>query len=109
LLFPELDRGSVNPNFRFLLNQSKKACGITRAGLSTTQIRHTAFRLLLEEDPQLHSVAGLSSVSAAGNTSIDQLRKTYLDPIQSAANAADIRSRLKPADWSMVKRVGDLS
>ena len=107
LLFPELDRGSVNPNFRFLLKESKKACSITRAGLSTTQVRHTAFRLLLEEDPQLHSVAGLREVAAAGNTSVDQLRETYLDPIQSAANAAEIRSRLKPAEWSMVKRVGD--
>lgn len=107
LLFPELDRGSVNPNFRFLLKESKKACSITRAGLSTTQVRHTAFRLLLEEDPQLHSVAGLREVAAAGNTSVDQLRETYLDPIQSAANAAEIRSRLKPAEWSMVKRVVD--
>ena len=107
LLFPELDRGSVLQNFRFLLKKSQEACGITRAGLSTMQIRHTAFRLLLEEDPDLHSVAGLNEVAAAGNTSADQLRETYLNPIQSAANAANIRSRLKPAEWSMVKRVGD--
>ena len=105
LLFPELDRNSVLQNFRFLLSKAKESCGITREGLSTTQVRHTAFRLLLEEDPQLHSVVGLNEVAAAGNTSAEQLRETYLNPIQSAANAANIRSRLKPADWSLVRRV----
>ena len=49
---------TASSRIRFLLSKAKESCGVAREGLSTTQVRHTAFRLLLEEDPQLHSVVG---------------------------------------------------
>ena len=92
VLFPEIDRNSVLQTFRFLLSKAKGSCGVTREGLSTTQARHKAFLLLLEEDPDLHSVASLNEVTATGKTSTEQLRETCLNQIQSASNADIIKS-----------------
>jgi len=106
ILFPDIRRGSVLPNFRFLLDKAKVHCGITRTGLSTTQIRHTAFRLICEEDYDYYShPSGLSLLAHSGNTSTEMLRKTYLDPIRQTISAGKARSRLKEESWSLVKRV----
>ena len=104
--FPEINRESVLPNCRHLLNKVKEQCGITREGLTTTQIRHTAFRLICEEDFDHYSnPIHLVHLAYSGNTSTDMLRKTYLDPIRQSRSAAKSRSRLPEQSWSLVKRV----
>ena len=106
ILFPGIRRGSVLPNFRHLLDKMKTYCGITRDGLSTTQIRHTAFRLICEEDYEYYSTpSGLSLLAICGNTSTEMLRKTYLDPIRNDRSAGAARSRLPEQTWSLVKRI----
>ena len=96
------------PDIRELLNHAKKAVNppITRKGLEPKQVRHTAFRLLVEDDFEHYSTPeGLTELAYQGNTSTDELRSKYLEPVRRERNMASGRKRLKPATWSMVKRV----
>ena len=70
------------------------------------QVRHTAFRLIVEEDPRYYQTPeGLAELARCGNTSTQELREKYLEPVLAAQNLAASRERLPEADWSMVKRI----
>ena len=56
-----------------------------------TTIRHTAFRLTLEEFPELGQVPKINSFAANGHTSEAMLRKNYLNYIQSESVASEAR------------------
>jgi len=102
-------RSSVLTDIRHLFKHLKAVVEppITRSGVEPTQIRHTAFRLIVEEDFEFYSKAeGLAFLARCGNTSTDEIRTKYLEPVRNSRNAADGRKRLKPATWSNVKRVG---
>ena len=56
-----------------------------------TTIRHTAFRLTLEEFPELGQVPKINSFAANGHTSEAMLRRNYLNYIQSESVASEAR------------------
>ena len=117
LVFPQKERpggdpvrSSVLPDIRHLFKHLKAVVQppITRSGVEPKQTRHTAFRLLVEEDFEFYSTPeGLADLAYQGNTSTDELRSKYLEPVRRERNAAKGRKRLKPATWSNIKRVGD--
>ena len=117
LVFPQKERpdgdpvrSSVLPDIRHLFKHLKAVVlpPITRTGLEPKQTRHTAFRLLVEEDFEHYSTpGGLTELAYQGNTSTDELRSKYLEPVRRERNVASGRKRLKPATWSNIKRVGN--
>jgi hypothetical protein len=70
-----------------------------------TNIRHTAFRLTLEEVPELGSPPGIYAFAQNGMTSAEMLQRTYLRFIEEEATAKNARAKIKPGNWSMMKRV----
>ena len=101
-------RSSVGRDIRDLFNHAKSQVQppITRPRLSPMQVRHTAFRLIVEEDPRYYQTPeGLAELARCGNTSTQELREKYLEPVLAAQNLAASRERLPEADWSMVKRI----
>jgi hypothetical protein len=70
-----------------------------------TNIRHTAFRLTLEEDPTLGTPPGIYAFAQNGMTSAEMLQRTYLRFIEEEATAKRARAQIKPGQWSMVKRI----
>ena len=117
LVFPQKERPGGDPVrssvladirnlFKYLKGQVNPQ--ITRAGVEPKQVRHTAFRLIVEEDFEyLSTPQGLADLARCGNTSTDEIRTKYLEPVRNSQSAAAGRKRLKPATWSNIKRVGN--
>ena len=61
-----------------------------------TTIRHTAFRLTLEEDKTLGVPPEINAFAENGHTSADQLRKTYLRFIDQEGTALKSRDMIAP-------------
>ena len=61
-----------------------------------TTIRHTAFRLTLEDDKSLGVPPKIYSFADNGHTSADQLRNTYLKYIELEATAKEARETIAP-------------
>ena len=90
-----------------LLRYVAEQCGITkRDTVHWTMIRHTAFRLTLQEMPELGTEPYINTFAANGHTSAEMLRKRYLKTIDRQNVADKARAKLKPSDWSLIKRVG---
>jgi hypothetical protein len=70
-----------------------------------TTIRHTAFRLTLEGFPQLGVPPRIDAFAFNGHTSAKMLQDRYLKYIDAEKTAKEARERIKPGQWSMVKRV----
>ena len=113
LVFPHINRsesdisGTLNKNLNDLLRYVLEQCDppIPSKGVTMTNIRHTAFRLTLEEVPELGSPPGIYAFAQNGMTSAEMLQKTYLRFIEEEATAKRARSQIRPGDWSMVKKV----
>lgn len=73
-----------------------------------TNIRHTAFRLTLEEDPSLAIPPKINSFAANGHTSPDQLRNTYLRYIDAERTASESRQIIRAGNWTMIRRAKDV-
>ena len=63
-----------------------------------TNIRHTAFRLTLEDNPSLGSQPYINSFAENGRTSATQLRDTYLKFIELEKTALDSREVIEPSN-----------
>jgi len=73
-----------------------------------TNIRHTAFRLTLEDAPELGQAPAIHSFAENGMTSAKMLQETYLRFIEQESTAKKVRAKIKPGTWSMVRgRIGD--
>ena len=117
LVFPDKERpdgdpvrSSVLPDIRHLFKHLKEVVDppITRRGVSPSQVRHTTFRLIVEENFEYYqSPRGLAFLAKCGNTSTEEIRTKYLEPVRFSRDADEGRQLLKPATWSNVKRVGD--
>ena len=70
-----------------------------------TNIRHTAFRLTLEDASELGQEPGIHAFAANGLASAGMLQATYLRFIEEEATAKRIRSKIKPGSWSVQKRI----
>lgn len=64
--------------------------------LSWTTIRHTAFRLTLEDNPDLDAPKKLRDFAANGHTSEKMLLERYLNPIRREQQARGSREKIKP-------------
>ena len=77
------------------------------SGRKWTTIRHTAFRLTLEEDPGLAIPPKINSFADNGHTSPDQLRNTYLRYIDAERTARESRQTIGDGKWTMFKRTDE--
>ena len=118
LVFPHTKRseGETNStlvrNWNNLLRHALDACDppIPSKGISMVNIRHTAFRLTLEEAPELGTQSHIHSFAMNAGTSVEMLQGTYLRFIDQEATAKQMRAKIKPGTWSMVRgRIGDLN
>ena len=66
-------------------------------GLRWTTIRHTAFRLTLEEVPSLGIPPEINAFADNGHTSPKQLRETYLRFIELERTATKARMKIAPS------------
>jgi len=117
LVLPQIERPSGNPadshvlkTLNFLLKHvMDQTFGneFPSAGRKWTTIRHTAFRLTLEEDPSLAIPPKINSFADNGHTSPDQLRNTYLRYIDAERTARESRQTIGEGKWTMVKRAGE--
>ena len=74
--------------------------------MTLTNIRHTAFRLTLEElDMVSFDEQEMRLFADNGNTSVEMLRKTYLKYIQRGKLASKARKNLPSNSWAMQKKV----
>jgi len=114
LVFPYIKRsesdisGTLKKNLNDLLRYVLDQCDppIPSKGVTMTNIRHTAFRLTLEEVPDLGRPPGIYAFAQNGMTSAEMLQRTYLRFIEEEATAKRARAQIRPGEWSMVKRVG---
>jgi len=115
LVFPHINRseldvsGTLKKNLNDLLRYALEQCEppIPASGMTMTNIRHTAFRLTLEEVPELGSAPGIFAFAQNGMTSAEMLQRTYLRFIEEEATAKRARSQIRPGEWSMLKRVNN--
>jgi hypothetical protein len=111
LCFPHIRRveGETNSTLKRTWNQLLKAAldagGIPSKGITMTNIRHTAFRLTLEDDPALGRQPEINAFAANANTSVEMLQETYLCFMDQELTAKRSRAKIKPSDWSLQKRV----
>ena len=107
LVAPHVSRQSEN-GVRNLLNHLLKyaieASDIKfQGGQSWTTIRHTAFRLMLEDAPNLGKYPDITSFASNGHTSPDQLQKTYLKYIADKKLASKIRQNVPTSEYTFTK------
>ena len=88
-----------------MLKKVVQLCGIKKRKVVWTINRHTAFRLTLEEHPDLGKEPDIQFFAANGNTSPEMLRETYLKYIQRGKVASTAREKLKESSWSLIKRI----
>tara|TARA_Y100001972_G_scaffold128018_1_gene186914 strand:+ start:756 stop:2174 length:1419 start_codon:yes stop_codon:yes gene_type:complete len=105
LIFPHLPRpvgneaeSSVLLTLNFLLKSAIVEClpDFPANDAKWTTIRHTAFRLTLEEDKSLGVPPEINAFADNGHTSADQLRNTYLKYIDLEASAQKSRKTIAP-------------
>lgn len=114
LIFPHIKRPEGNPadssvlrSLNYLLKHvMEKTFGgeFPESGRKWTTIRHTAFRLTLEEDPSLAIPPRINSFADNGHTSPEQLRNTYLRYIDSEGTARKSRQTIKESTLTLVVR-----
>ena len=114
LIFPEIPRpdeggaeNKVRNTLNFLLRKAVEKClpDFDLGNKPWTTIRHTAFRLTLEDIPSLWLGTELRTFAHNGHTSPDQLQTTYIAPIQSVRTAQESREYLRSKGWKSGSRL----
>ena len=114
LIFPEISRpdeggaeNKVRNLLNFLLRKAVEKClpDFDLGNKPWTTIRHTAFRLTLEEMPELGIPPAIDTFASNGHTSADMLREKYLYHIEREKTATEARKKIKPSSFSLIKRV----
>ena len=78
----------------------KFEAGIDIQQLKWTTIRHTAFRLTLEDLPELDAPKALKNFAENGHTSREMLLERYLNPLKREQQARAAREKIKPGKHS---------
>ena len=106
LIFPHMNRplgneaeSGVLGSLNFLLKAAIEKClpDFSIKERKWTTIRHTAFRLTLEEMPELGVAPDINAFADNGHTSPVQLRDTYLRYIDADKTAARARRTIEPS------------
>lgn len=87
-----------------LLKDVLQEVGIDPRGIRLTEIRHTAFRLTLEERPELGRVPDIDPFARNGHTSPEMLRRHYLRYMDIETSARTHRIT-QTSQYELVKRV----
>ena len=87
---------TVLKNLNFLLKKAIEGClpDFPKESMKWTTIRHTAFRLTLEEMPSLGMSPQINAFADNGHTSPQQLRDTYLRWIDADKTAREAREQI---------------
>jgi len=102
----EENDSNVGATLNHLLQHAVDLCRIKKREKPVWGIiRHTAFRLTLEEMPELGIPPAIDTFGSNGHTSADMLRRNYLYHIEREQTAKEARKKIKPSDYSMIKRV----
>jgi len=105
LIFPHINRPVGNEadspvllNLNFLLKKAIEKClpELPTSARKWTTIRHTAFRLTLEEMPELGVPPDINAFADNGHTSPQMLRETYLRYIDADKTASRARRKIEP-------------
>ena len=105
MIFPHINRpigneaeSSVLLNLNFLLKIAIEKClpDFPKSSRKWTTIRHTAFRLTLEDMPELGIPPDINSFADNGHTSPAMLRATYLRYIDADKTASRARRTIQP-------------
>ena len=103
LIFPDMRRpvgnaadSRVLEKLNDLLKVAIQEClpDFSKTNRNWTTLRHTSFRLTLEENPNLGIPPRINAFADNGHTSADQLRKTYLRYMDSEATAREARQSI---------------
>jgi hypothetical protein len=110
VVFPWIPRQEMSENesnvgetLNELLRFACSSCGLTK-NIAWTNIRHTAFRLTLEEYPELGTSRYIRDFAENGHTSPEMLRDRYLRFIEREATAKKAQAAIAPGKWSLIKR-----
>ena len=103
LNFPHIKRteGSENESkvgetINFMLKKACEKAGISTKGIDWTTCRHTAFRLTLEDYPELGTTQYIRDFADNGYTSPKMLDERYLRFIQREKTAVNARAAITP-------------
>ena len=99
------NESNVGETINFLLKAACEKAGISTKGIDWTTCRHTAFRLTLEDFPELGTARFIRDFADNGHTSSKMLEERYLRFIQREETAARARAKIQPGNWSMIRRV----
>ena len=105
MIFPHINRPAGNEadsgvllNLNFLLKKAIQKCmpDFPESSRKWTTIRHTSFRLTLEEMPELGVPPDINAFADNGHTSPQQLRDTYLRYIDADKTSSRARRKIQP-------------
>ena len=99
----EEDKSQVVETLNKMLKRVVDLCHIKKRKVVWTVVRHTSFRLTLEEYPELGGQELIGDFADNGLTSPAMLEERYLNFIGLGKTAAKARAKLKPNTWEMVK------
>ena len=105
----EENLSNVGQTINDMLKEVVSLCKIKkRRKVVWTIIRHTSFRLTLEDIPELSSnPMELNTFAKNGHTTVEMLYKHYLYSIESERTALRAQKKIKTHSWELLKRVGD--
>ncbi len=88
------------------LQHAVKVSGIKKRGnMTLTNVRHTAFYLLIKEFPdEFKTVEQLTMLGNTGFSSEDQLRETYVNKIHAEEHTSKVRKLGTPRPFELIKR-----
>jgi len=76
-----------------------------RETMTWLNLRHTAFVLMIEDNPDLRETSELIDFAKNGFTSLDQFQKNYLDKMDIQRRASESRKKVKVGKCDLIKRV----
>ena len=102
----------VNETLNFLLQHALKESGIEkRNNITLTNIRHTAFYLMVEEYREMFTTDGdVETFATNGFTKIDNFKRTYINKVDAENKAREVRKVTKKktsktdSQYEMIKR-----
>ena len=95
---------NVGETANYLIKKAAKLCKIKKRGAITlTTIRHTAFRLTLEDMPPLVDEQRIKWFADNGNTSEVSFKKTYLKYEQRSSFASEMRKQMPKHTWAFFR------
>ena len=104
IVFPMYERDESNPEdnqtletCNYLLQHAVKVAGIKkRKGMTFTNIRHTAFFLMVSENREMFITdSEIETFAKNGHTSLDQFRDTYINKIDAKNLGKKVRKKTK--------------